>query len=83
MYRIFLILSLLVVLFFLLRRALRGFKESRIERGTPANRGQMVQDPVCGLFLPRESAIEKTIDGMTHYFCSQDCVAAFEKRTGV
>jgi YHS domain-containing protein len=82
MYRIFLILGLLAVLYFLLRSAFKGLKQNRIERGTPANKGQMVQDPVCGVFVPRESAIEQTIDGTTSYFCSRECATAFEKRSG-
>jgi YHS domain-containing protein len=82
MYRIILILCLLVALYFLLKSAVKGFKENRLARGTPTDKGQMVQDPVCGVFVPRDIAIEETIEGTTHYFCSRDCAAAFVKRTG-
>jgi YHS domain-containing protein len=48
-------------------------------------RGQMVRDPVCGLFLLRESAVEDHMGGETHHFCSEKCREAFRtaKVTGV
>ncbi len=48
-------------------------------------RGQMVRDPVCGLFLPRESAVEDHSGSETHHFCSEKCREAFRttKVTGV
>ena len=81
MYRIFLILGLLIVLYFLLRSAYRGFQGRAEGRGTPADQGRMVQDPACGVFVPRGSAVEETIEGTTHYFCSPDCAAAFRAGT--
>jgi uncharacterized protein len=33
----------------------------------------MVRDPQCGTYLPRGDAIEKTIGGEKHYFCSARC----------
>lgn len=82
MYRIFLILGLLIVLYFLLRNAFRGMREFHGKRGAPADQGQMVQDPVCGVFVPRESAVTETIGGTEYYFCSRDCASAFQTRTG-
>jgi YHS domain-containing protein len=82
MYRILLILGLLVALYFLLRNAFRGFKENRGRRGTLTEQGQMVQDPVCGVFVPRESAVTETVRGERHYFCSRDCASAFRDRAG-
>jgi len=50
----------------------------------PVYRGRMVRDPVCGLFLLQESAIEDHLDGETHHFCSEKCREAFRasKMTG-
>lgn len=31
------------------------------------------KDPVCGTFLPESSAVRKTVDGVTYYFCSAEC----------
>ena len=57
MYRIILILGLLVVLYFLLRRAVREFKGRSEPDRLPPGKNHMVQDPVCLVFVPRGTAI--------------------------
>jgi YHS domain-containing protein len=51
----------------------------------PVYRGRMVRDPVCGLFLLEERAIEDHLDGETQHFCSEKCRETFKKTkaTGV
>lgn len=41
---------------------------------------EMVQDPACLTYIPRSSAIRKTVNGETHYFCSQACVDEFQRK---
>jgi YHS domain-containing protein len=80
MYRIILVLGLLVVLFFLLRRALREFKsQGQPERLAPS-KDQMVQDPVCRVFVPRGAAVTEDIGGQTYYFCSRSCAHKFQEQ---
>ena len=43
----------------------------------PIYRGQMVRDPVCGVFVPRERAIEERQDGEVRHFCCEECRQAF------
>ncbi|MEJ2199432.1 MAG: PP0621 family protein [Desulfuromonadaceae bacterium] len=33
----------------------------------------MVRDPQCGTYIPRGDALEKTVGGQKHYFCSTEC----------
>jgi YHS domain-containing protein len=81
MYRLLLVLGLLVILYFLLRRAFRGFKKSDWEeRGMSADQDQMVQDPVCQTFVPRKIAVVEKIGGETHFFCSRECAAKFQNK---
>ena len=47
--------------------------------GKPVYRGQMVRDPVCGLFLLRERAVEDQAGGESHHFCSEKCRQAFRE----
>jgi len=47
----------------------------------PIYRGQMVRDPVCGVFVPRERAIEERKDGEVQHFCSENCRQAFQVST--
>src|SRR5436853_5595163 len=42
--------------------------------------GQAV-DPICGMQVNPEKALSSTKDGVTYYFCSQQCKTAFEAPT--
>jgi YHS domain-containing protein len=39
----------------------------------------MVQDPACGVYLPKGDAIRAKIDGEIHYFCSDACMQRFKE----
>lgn len=81
MYRFLLILALFVILYFLLRRAIREIKQRHFDdRGQLGDPDQMVQDPVCQTFVPRKIAFVETIGGQTYCFCSRECAAAFQQR---
>jgi YHS domain-containing protein len=81
MYRLLLVTALLIVLYFLLRQILRGIRQPHIdERGPSIDHDQMVLDQVCQTFVPRRTALTKEIGGQLHYFCSNACLTAFEKR---
>ncbi|HEY6972836.1 MAG TPA: YHS domain-containing protein [Nitrospiraceae bacterium] len=80
MYRIILILALLVVLYFLLRSAIRELKHRGAGDRLPLDKNQMVQDPVCRVFVPRGSATTEDIGGQTYYFCSRACANVFQKQ---
>jgi len=81
MYRLILILGLLIVLYFLLRQAVRGFKNRNLDdRGMSVDQDQMVQDPVCHTFIPRRIAVVEKIGGQTYCFCSRQCAVAFQNQ---
>jgi YHS domain-containing protein len=35
--------------------------------------GALVQDPVCGMYIPRETAIVASVGGETRHYCSTAC----------
>jgi uncharacterized protein len=39
--------------------------------------GEMVQDPQCGTYVPKQDAIRRAIRGRQHYFCSETCAERF------
>src|SRR3989344_3921701 len=39
---------------------------------------ELAKDPVCGMVIPKKSAIRREAGGRTYYFCSEDCVKTFE-----
>jgi len=81
MYRLILILGILVVLYFLLRQAFRGFKNQNLDnRGVSVDQDQMVEDPVCHTFVPRRIAVVEKIGGQTYCFCSRQCAITFQNQ---
>lgn len=81
MYRLLLVIALLVVLYFLLRRAFQGFKNGYMDgRGTSVDQDQMVEDPVCHTFVPHRAAVIEKVGGQTYYFCSTQCATVFKNR---
>jgi YHS domain-containing protein len=80
-YRLILIVALLTVLYFLLRQAVRGFKNRNlVGRGTSVDQDQMIEDPVCHTFVPRRIAVVERIGGQTYWFCSRQCAVTFQNR---
>lgn len=79
-YRLLIIVGLLVVLYFVLRSAIREFWGNRSLNRPAARQNDMVQDPVCRMYVPRRSALAATIGGQTYYFCSRDCAHTFERQ---
>lgn len=43
----------------------------------------LVQDPVCGTFIPRQEALKLTRDGRDYFFCSEGCLKRFQRGGGV
>ncbi|NOT24028.1 MAG: YHS domain-containing protein [Nitrospiraceae bacterium] len=80
MYRILLALGLLVVLYFLIRRAVQKIKGRNEPERLAPGKNHMVQDPVCLVFVPRGTAITEEIGGQTYYFCSRSCAQKFQEK---
>jgi len=80
MYRLFLVLGLLVVLFVLVKSVYRNSKLTGRPAGPPLDGDQMVQDPVCGVFVPRKTAIVHQVGNLTNCFCSQECAKKFQQQ---
>lgn len=54
----------------------------RAERSVPppAYEGTVKRDPVCGMHVDVQVAVEEILDGRTFYFCSENCREAFRER---
>lgn len=80
MSRLLLILGLLLVLYFLLRSTVREFLRGKDQDRKLTDKNQMVQDPVCRMYVPRGTAVSASIGGQTYYFCSQGCAETFQQQ---
>ena len=73
--RLILIVLAALFLYRLLRAALArpsGGPRAR-PGGRVIDRGEMVRDPVCGMFLPREDALTLRVGSRVEHFCSPEC----------
>ncbi len=66
----------------LLAGLIAGASPDQSGRSGPPERGvQMVRDPVCGTFLPPDTAVSLAEHGgAVRYFCSEKCRDAYRKR---
>jgi len=83
MWRLIVLSILLVIVYFLVRSAVRGFLGKRknpapIESTGPTS--EMVQDPICGMFVSREGAYFIRNADRTHFFCSESCRDTYQKK---
>ncbi len=71
MYRLLIVIGLLVILYFLVRSAIRELSGGKGQAQVLTDKNQMVQDPVCRIYVTRGSAVAESIGGQTYYFCSR------------
>lgn len=80
MYRLLLIVGLLALLWYLLRRTIAARRDSGGWLSGVKDQPQgnhMVQDPVCRVYIPRANAVREEIGGQAYLFCSHDCAKVF------
>ena len=81
---------LILIVIRLVLRALSGFMRASRSGGParPPGRmreragGELVRDPNCGTFIPRNTAIAVGSGGDAQYFCSERCRDEFASRPG-
>ncbi len=64
------------------RRLLPFFRQGEVRSGDGdvIHKGEMVQDPVCGIYVPREGSISLMEEGREYFFCSSKCRDQFHYR---
>lgn len=83
MFRFVFLSALLLVIFYMVRRALRDFIRSilpppnRPDSGTREIRGLMMKDPVCGTYVDVAAALTGSREGKNYFFCSEECRRKF------
>jgi uncharacterized protein len=78
MFRLILLAAIIYILFRWLRRSAPPPPKPRSFE-TPAGKNveEMVQDPVCGTWVPFSQAVTLAGKGETLYFCSGECREKF------
>ena len=85
MWRILVLGVLVVIVYFMVRSALRGLLGTTKEDGSrsvesPGRSSDMIQDPICGMFVPKEGSYFLQQDNQTYFFCSETCRANYQKK---
>ena len=72
----------LLILVAILYRVIRGLFGSGSQGSRGGDEGEeMVQDPRCGVYLPKSSAVLSKRAGKKLYFCSEECKEKFMDET--
>jgi YHS domain-containing protein len=71
-------IGIVLYIIFLLVRFFQSIGKAASRAGTTRReRGTMVKDEICNMYLPREEAVLEVVDGKEHFFCSDDCRRKF------
>ncbi len=81
---IFIYLCLKVVKDLVLKSASRrrGFTYRPADDNQALYTGEMVQDPVCQVYISKQDAVAATISGQDYFFCSKECLKKFKEGEG-
>ena len=84
MWRFVVLGVLVVIVYFMVRSALRGLfgkgRDVALSERKADSPSEMVQDPICGMYVAREGAYFLQQGGETQFFCSETCRASFQKK---
>jgi YHS domain-containing protein len=82
--RYLIIFVLLYLCYYVLKKAilpaLRTYKILKKKHVSSADK-ELVQDPHCHTYIPKETALRTTIGGEVYYFCCQDCLDEYKRNT--
>jgi YHS domain-containing protein len=79
MYRLIVILILLGIFYWVVKRAFSPPKSRAA--GLQEDSEEMIQDPVCGCYIPKSQAFTLSHRGKKIYFCSQACSHKYQSNT--
>ncbi len=82
--RLIIILLLIYLTYSIIKSLSRSKSDKKISpnkfKSTPVPGEDLVEDPVCHIYVPVSQAYTKEIAGKIHYFCSKECYEAYVKK---
>jgi len=80
MARLIFFIFLILILYYLLRYLIKDMPFSKKKmKGKPESE-ELVQDPYCQTYIPRQSALKKKVGGQVRYFCSEKCLKSYVRK---
>lgn len=79
--RFLIVLGLLILLYYLVKGWISPSKPRQMVRsgGGWESESEMVKDPHCKTYIPKDAAIHTHIKGRDYYFCSRQCMREFKR----
>jgi YHS domain-containing protein len=74
MARFILFVILLLLFYAILHTLIKGMSVQRKKLNRESEPEELVQDPYCQTYIPKQSAVKKKIAGRLVYFCNQECM---------
>ena len=74
MARFILFVILLLLFYAILHTLIKGMSVQRKKLNRESEPEELVQDPYCQTYIPKQSAVKKKITGRLVYFCNQECM---------
>jgi uncharacterized protein len=65
------------LIFFVLPLLFSFFRKSVPQKNSLEKGSDMVRDPVCGVYIPKDRAESLKSKGTIHYFCGKECQSKF------
>lgn len=81
MVRLLIFVFLIYILYSLVKKVFGS--GSRISRSKPPSGviSEMVQDPYCKIYIPKNEAYKTMLAGKEMFFCSKECAEKYKNRT--
>lgn len=75
--------ALAIIAYFYIRSLFRGGAALSGEKETGAQEitDEMVEDPACGVYVPKRDSTQRTIAGEKFFFCGPRCAEEYVKKT--
>ena len=80
--RYILIGLIIYLVYWALKNLLRGRRGDSVQAPAPPPEvEEMVQDPVCGVYISKDSAVTESRGGTQYYFCGEECRSKFKEES--
>jgi len=78
------ILALILILYYLFKGLFRSQAKDRGSAPRPADGRketghELVKDPYCQTYIPKDTAFRAKVGGREHFFCSRECMENYIK----
>jgi len=80
MVRLILFILLILLLYYLIHYLIRGIPFSKKKVTEKQQSEELVQDPYCLTYIPKQSALKKKIEGQVRFFCSEKCFKCYVRK---